>query len=125
MTHERIVIVTGSRYWTDRKAIYDRLDFLRPGLVVHGGARGADAIADEWARKHGVPSHPERAEWKRYGPAAGPIRNGRMLRRFPTAEVSAFPLPRGSGTQDCIAQARALGMVRVWVWPEAYEDQGE
>jgi hypothetical protein len=51
------VIVTGSREWTDARIIADALqsfvDVLEEGkrlTVVHGGARGADRIAGDWAQ---------------------------------------------------------------------------
>lgn len=111
--NERVVIVTGSRLWADEERIYAALDAAKPTLVVHGGARGADAIAHDWATLRGVPSRTFTANWLRYGRRAGPLRNGVMLRAYPKALVLAFPLD-GPGTRDCIRQARGLGMhVRV------------
>ena len=46
---------------------------------MQGGARGADALAKYWAKTHPEIARWEyKAEWKKYGPAAGPIRNERM-----------------------------------------------
>lgn len=75
------VIVCGSRTWTDRTAIKDRLDLLpREGLtIVQGGARGADRIAWEWADATEVDVETYPADWERDGRRAGPIRNAKML----------------------------------------------
>lgn len=73
------VIVCGSREWTDREAIADRLFDLPPGsTIVHGNAKGADRIAGQEAQKlgHEVEVHP--ANWNRWGKGAGPIRNTHM-----------------------------------------------
>lgn len=49
------VLVTGSRNWTDRRAVWDALsqtatEYGIDGLiVVHGDAIGADTFAKEWA----------------------------------------------------------------------------
>jgi hypothetical protein len=104
----RQVIITGSRHWTDRAAIWDALDRCDVELLIHGAARGADAIAHDWAVSSGTPVVTMPAAWQALGKAAGCVRNGWMLRFFPEAIVLAFPL-NGPGTKDCIAQARALG----------------
>ena len=45
----KVVIVTGSREWTNMGLIFSVLSEEAPDLVVHGGARGADRIAHMWA----------------------------------------------------------------------------
>lgn len=80
------VIVCGSRHWTDRERIADRLFDL--GLVtenlgctiVHGNARGADRMAAQEAQKLGflIEAHP--ADWERFGKRAGPVRNIEMAK---------------------------------------------
>lgn len=55
------VIVCGSRGWTDRERIADRLfDCPTDCTIVHGAAKGADQIAHQEAEKLGllVESHP-------------------------------------------------------------------
>jgi hypothetical protein len=106
----RQVIVTGSRVWTDRDAIWDALDRCDVELLIHGDAEGADAIADAWARASGTPCARMPAWWDTCGQsAAGPLRNNWMLRFFPEAIVLAFPGPGSRGTWDCVRQARELG----------------
>lgn len=73
------VIVCGSRRWHDRQRIADRLYDLPPGsTIVHGGARGADRIAEQEAQKIGHYVEPHPALWADYGKRAGLIRNHRM-----------------------------------------------
>jgi hypothetical protein len=55
------VIICGSRKWTDRERIADRLfDLPVTSTIVHGAAKGADQIAHQEAQKLGlnVESHP-------------------------------------------------------------------
>lgn len=104
----RHVIVTGSRRWSDRSAIWDALDRCDVELLIHGNAAGADTIADG-AEANGVPCARMPAWWKAYNREAGPVRNNWMLRFFPEAIVLAFPLPCSVGTVDCIKQARECG----------------
>lgn len=105
-----VVIVTGSRSWAFPEIIWEYLNRAMPKLVVEGGCGGgADRAAREWAKANGVTNKTFRANWERHGKAAGPLRNGLMLRSYPTALVLAFPLD-GNGTRDCISQAKRMGM---------------
>lgn len=110
------VIVTGSRDWADEKAIRDAFEALPAGeqhTIVHGGARGADALAGKVARSLGfeVEIHP--ADWSRYGRSAGPKRNRKMA-SLGADLVLAFPLPSSIGTLDMIEVSRSAGIpVRV------------
>src|SRR5258706_7204811 len=70
-----VVIVTGSREWTDRAVIRAHLADFPPGtLVLHGGALGADAIADSEARGLGLDVRVE-PYFSDLGRAGGPARN--------------------------------------------------
>ncbi|ASZ75494.1 hypothetical protein KIW74_gp34 [Mycobacterium phage Kimona] len=115
----RRVLVTGSRNWKDRPTIWNalhaELSISPEGIVVvHGGARGADDIADRWAHgmnqmgyKVRVEKHD--AEWGRYGKRAGMIRNQQMVDAG--ADVClAFPLPGSVGTYGCMIAARRAGI---------------
>jgi len=110
----KVVIVTGSRQFTDVRRIWDALDDEKPDLVVHGGyegerwSRGADSIAEQSCKRRQVDSHVMRAKWHTQRLAAGPIRNRRMLEAYPSALVLAFPLD-GPGTRDCMKQAKDRG----------------
>jgi hypothetical protein len=57
-----VVLVTGSRDWTDKNLIFSQLDELKPQLLVHGDANGADSIAAEWAQAHGCSQVPMPAQ---------------------------------------------------------------
>lgn len=113
-----ILLVTGGRTYNDRAAAWaalDRAHAKRPiTLVVHGGASGADTLADQWAEARGIRTRRftvSKFEWQQHGRAAGPMRNGRMLAEARPDGVLA--LPGGRGTADMVRQARAAG-VPVW-----------
>lgn len=75
--------------------------------VIHGDARGADTHAALVAREMGLEISAVPAEWQKYGRAAGPIRNTRMLKMQPDF---IFALPGGRGTANMCSQARAAGI---------------
>ncbi|AFI24974.1 hypothetical protein [Mycobacterium phage SWU1] len=113
------MLITGSRIWKDRTTIWEALatEYHRSfsGLtVVHGGARGADDIADRWAwgmKQEGWDVLPElhRADWERYGKRAGILRNIEMVRAG--ADIClAFPLGNSVGTRHCMREAERAGI---------------
>lgn len=129
----RYILITGARDYPDlQKATFITMEaFCKCGTVlVHGGARGIDREVSKAFDMHvrmsplllatGSQSIPFRAEWAKYGKAAGPIRNKEMVdyvvaRQKEGNEVTclAFPLePRmpHSGTWDCIDRIREAGL---------------
>lgn len=104
------VLVCGGRRFSDRELLFATLDALspRPDTLLHGHAIGADSLADEWARARGVAILGFRAQWEKYGKAAGPRRNQRMLDTGRPRVVIAFP--GGVGTADMVRRARAAGI---------------
>lgn len=68
---------------------------------ISGGAkRGPDALIIEWARKHGYECFVMEADWKKYGTAAGPIRNAEMSEVL--THLLAFWDGESKGTQDMV-----------------------
>jgi predicted Rossmann-fold nucleotide-binding protein len=110
-------IVCGGRDYADRDALFATLDRLRANYgiaaVAHGGAPGADTLAGQWAKSRGLVCEEFRADWKRQGRAAGPLRNQRMLDDAGARFVVAFP--GGDGTADMVRRARAKGLAVVEV----------
>ena len=109
------VIVCGGRDFDDRdhafKALYDfHVNKALGGIteVAHGGAKGADSLAQYWSESHGIPVRVFQANWKKHGRAAGPIRNKVMLDNFEPDAVIAFD--GGRGTRDMTDRADAIGV---------------
>lgn len=115
------ILVTGSREWTDVRAIQEAMaTYIRRQptveriVLVHGGARGADSIADNvwriWMLNTALAT-PEihRADWDRYGKSAGHRRNAEMIAAGADV-VLAFPLGASPGTRGCIALAEKAGV---------------
>jgi hypothetical protein len=62
------LLVTGSRSITDAAFVFAALDALpgRPALLIHGGARGVDQIAGQWARARGIPTRVVRPDFQQW-----------------------------------------------------------
>lgn len=120
------VLVTGSQLWTDKKYIFEELDwefeehFLATDcgkfVVVQGKCpNGADAHAREWAnlrKSEGLPvdfeDHP--ADWK--GPrkrGAGYARNAEMV-KLGADRCHAFILNESKGSTHCAGLAEKAGI---------------
>lgn len=107
------ILVTGSRTWDDPVPIRAMLEHWRqrlPGAVlVHGNARGADRLAAEIWRGWGLPTEEHRADWDRFGRAAGPIRNQAMV-DVGAAVCLAFIRDASPGATGCAQFAEAIGI---------------
>jgi len=81
-------------------------------IIAHGGAKGADNIADVYARRRKWIVEVFHADWHTHGRAAGPMRNKTMLDRGADV-VLAFPIgDRGvsPGTWGCVDLAASRGI---------------
>lgn len=114
------VLVTGSRTWTDVRAIFEALDIVavnghRTVVVVHGGCpRGADAMAEAWVRRRadrGWPVSAERhgAQWDVLGKRAGFVRNQHMVQLGADCAI-AFIHNGSRGASHCAGLAEAAGI---------------
>lgn len=126
------VLVTGSRSWPSRDAVWERLAMLcaeeLPGggtlTVVHGDCpSGADRFARKWCVMADPFAGPtdirviqecHAADWDRFGKAAGFRRNAEMV-ALGADLVLAFPWPGdrklSRGTWHCIDAARKAGLI--------------
>jgi len=99
------VVVTGGRDFVNRAFIYKVLDSYEIDALAHGGAKGADTVAGQWASERSVPCTVFPAKWNELGKLAGFARNAQMLDRFKPDLVIAFP--GGTGTTNCCICALA------------------
>lgn len=117
------VLVCGSRDYNDQDRIWNTLDAVHGtygiATLIEGEASGADSHARDWAlNEPGVEILKFPADWKKYGKAAGPIRNKQMLVEGEPDIVYAFtnkPLSQSKGTLNMVTQARKAGIQTVVV----------
>lgn len=110
-----ICVFTGGRDYENRMKVKEVIDALNPSKVFVGDCpSGADLFVKEYCMHAGIPHEVVEAEWARLGRAAGPIRNGVMLKKAPyEAIVVAFS--GGKGTRDCMKQALEQGRTVFYV----------
>lgn len=112
------ILVCGGRNYNDAFTVGAYLGGLAKQVaitrIITGGAPGADKLAELWARSRGIDVDIYKADWKRLGAAAGPIRNQLMLDKGAPSAVVAFP--GGTGTADMVRRAKDAG-VKVYEVP--------
>lgn len=106
----RRVLVCGGRKFDDFNLLAATMEPYRESIrvVIHGGAHGADSLAETWANEWGKGVHRFPAQWGKYGKAAGPIRNQRMIDVGKPDIVIA--MPGGVGTADMVRRAQEAGL---------------
>lgn len=108
-----VLLVTGGRDYectAKVQAVLDDMHELCPFThVVHGGARGLDIRAGNWARQRGVQEVRCDANWNINGKAAGVLRNTAMLDLCDPDTTTVVAFPGGRGTANMVRQARAAG----------------
>lgn len=102
------VLVCGGRGYANYRYLYGFLDCFHATVgitqIIQGGASGADYHALQWAHMRNVQCTEYKADWKKHGKIAGPIRNKLMLDQSMPDVIIAFP--GGRGTENMIQYAR-------------------
>lgn len=106
-------LVVGSRTFDDFDRLESELDAALEGtanvVIVSGGAKGADSLAEKYADKKGYEKAVFKANWKQYGRAAGPKRNEEMqqfISQFDDRLCVAFWDGKSKGTASNFTLAK-------------------
>lgn len=104
------IAVVGCKSFENFKWIKAVLDTYEPEpfILVSGGAKGVDTLGEEYAKVRGLETIVFPAQWKRYGKAAGPIRNKQIVDA--SDRMYAFWDCKSSGTRNSIGLAKKKGI---------------
>ena len=104
-----VVIVAGSRSFSDRSLMYNKLDYYLQNqdnvLIVHGGANGADKCAAMYAKDRNIKTKVFLPDWNKYGKKAGILRNKEMFKyasKFQNRGCVVFWDGKSKGTKNDI-----------------------
>ena len=108
----KTLLITGSREYDNIaqiENIFHQLkeeDPLEEWTLIHGGARGADMLADHVARNMKWPQNIIKClpDWNKHGKKAGIIRNSQMIENYQPHCAIAFHLNNSPGTKHCIGE---------------------
>lgn len=102
------VLVCGGRDYVESRRMAEVLKEHKIDVLIHGAARGADKLANDYAVEHYIPLLVFPARWEVFGPPAGAIRNHEMLIHGKPDLVIAFP--GGPGTAHMVSIAKKAGV---------------
>jgi hypothetical protein len=106
------VIIAGGRTFNDYDLLCrkcDRILSLQKVVeIVSGMAKGADALGERYAKKHGYQIKQFPADWDKHGKSAGYKRNAEMA-QYADALI-AFWDGESKGTKHMIELANQLGL---------------
>jgi hypothetical protein len=110
---EMKVLVCGGRDYNDQSAAWGFLDGYRAriSLLISGGARGADTLAERWAANNRIDTEIFRADWNTHGRKAGFLRNKQMLDEGRPDVVIAFPGGRGTAMMKQLARDAGVPVI--------------
>ena len=122
------VLVTGARDWANIEVIRQTLlkeqqnNPKKDYVLVHGNARGADKMAAMVAMELCWEIIAVPADWKKYGRAAGPIRNRQMVEmNIDFCYAFHYDINSSKGTKDCLRQVAAKKIPGVLIGPKGEE----
>ncbi len=105
------IAVIGSRSFNNYELLKDTLDkydyFDGIDFIISGGAKGADKLAERYAKENGIKIKIFKPEWGKYGKKAGIIRNKKIVEEADI--VLAFWDGKSKGTEFTINYANKLG----------------
>jgi hypothetical protein len=126
------ILVTGDREWTSYESIVDAFELvciefeIEPSeiILIQGGARGADDIADRVGDLLGMDVITYYAHWRHteecpkdcremQGRPAGVIRNSKMLKENPDIDLALVfhtDLTKSKGTRDMVGKLEKAGI---------------
>lgn len=107
------IIIAGGRDFDDYGYLSQTMDHLLSDVkdevvIICGKAKGADTFGERYAIEHGRTVKYFPADWKRYGKAAGFMRNTEMARNADI--LVAFWDGKSSGTKHMIETAKSFGL---------------
>jgi len=105
------VAIVGSRNYGKLELVRERVRQLLAEygddlVILTGGARGVDTVAEEEGRKLGVTVLVDKAEWDKFGRKAGPMRNARLA--YSCDRMIAFWDGESRGTQSAMNHANHM-----------------
>lgn len=102
------VIIAGGRNFTNYTFLKDtllaHLDLAEDVEIISGGAKGVDAMGEQFAKEHNIPVRIFPANWEKHKRAAGPIRNREMAEYADV--LIAFWDGKSPGTKSMIELAK-------------------
>lgn len=124
------IAIVGSRTFNDYAKLSEILNYFieESGVcnfnitIISGGARGADSLGELYANNNNICTLIFKADWEKYGKAAGMIRNKDIVNNADV--VIAFWDGESKGTKNSIDLAKKLNKQLLIIEPPKSNDIG-
>lgn len=109
------LIIAGGRDFNDSPLLEQTVDQFLQNVqeeitIFCGGARGADSLGERYAKSRGYAVRYFPPDWRRYGRAAGPVRNQKMAENADALVAFWDGTSRGTGNMIEAARSRQLAI---------------
>jgi|SRR5690554_5527149 len=107
------IAIIGSRTFSDYELLsntvksYCKANNILPKIIVSGGAKGADTLAEKFAFENNIKTVIFNPDWEQFGRNACSARNTQIVEYSDI--VFAFWDEKSIGTKDSITKAEKLG----------------
>lgn len=105
------VIIAGGRNYHNYDTVVEAINECQFPIasIVSGGAKGVDALGEQYASNMNLPLQVYYPDWDKHGRAAGPIRNRKMAENADA--LIAIWDGESRGTKNMIETAKKLGLL--------------
>lgn len=104
------LIIAGGRDFNDYELVKKEADIyiteINPTeiIIISGGAKGVDALGEKYAKENNLQVEIFKADWSKFGRAAGPKRNAEMAKNC--THLLSFWNGLSKGTKSMISLAK-------------------
>ena len=113
------LMISGSRTattQTDIEKLTAELERLKPAELLTGGAKGADQIAENWAKQKGIPTTTLKPDYARYRKAATHIRNDELIKQADAVLCYYAGTTKTPGTASVAMKARKQNKLKAEIF---------
>lgn len=100
-------MITGSRKITSYEAIKSELNQIEGiTILLHGGAKGADTLAERWAKENQIPTKIIRPDYAKFGGRYAPLERNKKLVSEAEKVIAFYNKTKTGGTAHAANEAR-------------------
>jgi len=98
------LLITGSRKFDNYKVLKQAIEEVQKlqgekiTIVLHGGAKGADTLAQNWAEENKVPTQFIKPNYKKYNGKTAPLIRNKELIKLADCTLALYTKKRTGGT---------------------------
>lgn len=98
------LLITGSRKFNDSQALneaiqnVEKLQGEKVTMLLHGGAIGADTLAQDWADENKIPTQIIKPDYQKHGGKIAPLLRNKELVKLADCTLALYSKNRTGGT---------------------------